>query len=459
MIEHETQPRHLFSALLAATFVVSRLLFHWMGVRFDASGLDWYWQYLDIELLKNDLVRSVFYQHAQPPLFNLFLGAVLKVFPTAYPVAFSLLFKALSLALYFLLFRILCRIRFRAGIAYFAATLFMLSPGAVLYENWLFYTWPTAVVLAFAAHRLLRYGQTRRVADALLYFAALGIVCLTRSMFHPAYLAAAVIPLLFMASPARRRLLPGAVAVLLVVGLLFAKNLVVFGFFGSSSWMGMNLWKVVPTGGKDQQIAESRVAQTEPFSAIAEYPDAFRKVPDAFASIPAVAAETKQNGHPNLNHFGYIAVSDAYKTKAIELIAGDPAGYAGIVAKAWGLYLAPAPSYPLLSKDNLAALKGYRSWWIPADSRIWVPAGYLLLAGGLAAQLRRLSAGERTLFLFCAGTVLYVALLGNVLEHGENMRFRVQTDPLLYLAALVAARRPLERLRLRPKNRLVREMV
>ena len=52
---------------------------------------------------------------------------------------------------------------------------------------------------------------------------------------------------------------------------------------------------------------------------------------------------------------------------------------------------------------------------------------------------------HRRFFLFCAGTVFYVALLGNMLEHGENMRFRVQTDPLLYLAALQVAaliRRP-----------------
>jgi hypothetical protein len=420
-----------------------------MGVRFDAAGLDWYWQYLDIELLKTDLLRSIFYQHSQPPLFNLFLGVVLKVFPTAYPVVFALLFKGLSLALYFLLFRTLCLIRFKPWIAYLAATLFMLSPGVVLYENWLFYTWPTAAVLVFAAHRLLLYEKNRRIADALLYFAALGIACLTRSMFHPVYLAVAVIPVLFMASPVRRRIVPGAAAVLLIVGLLFVKNLMLFGFFGSSSWMGMNLWKVVPTGGKTEQLADSPVAQTEPFSAITEYPEAFRTVPAPFAAIPAVAAQTKQNGHPNLNHIGYIGVSDAYKTKAVELIAADLPGYAGIVLKAWGVYIAPSPSYPLISENNLAALKGYRTAWIPAQSRLLVPVGFILLAWCLAVRRRSLSASERILFLFSAGTVLYVALLGNCLEHGENMRFRVQTDPLLYLAALLAAKQAFERFRIR----------
>jgi hypothetical protein len=45
-------------------------------------------------------------------------------------------------------------------------------------------------------------------------------------------------------------------------------------------------------------------------------------------------------------------------------------------------------------------------------------------------------AGRRGFFIFCFATVLYAAVIGNLLEHGENMRFRVQTDPLLFLAAI-----------------------
>ncbi len=432
-----------YPLLLIATYVLSRLLFYFMGVRFDAAGLDWYWQYLDVELLKNDLARSVFYQHAQPPLFNLFLGTVLKLFPNAYATAFAFIFKALSLMLYDSLYRTLHLVGLRRWTAYLFATLFMLSPGAVLYENWLFYTWPAAALLTLSAHQLLLYEKKRRTQNALLYLAGLTAVCLMRSMFHLVYLAAATVPLLLIASPARKRIIPAAGMALLLVGAVFLKNLLLFGFFGSSSWMGMNLWKVAPVGGKQQQLGNSAVAMVEPFSAITNYPSAFQTVPARFSEIPALADAFKQNGQPNLNHVGYIAVSEAYKQKAVGLIAGDLPGYAGIVMKAWRNYFTPARHYFLLNPSNHAVLKPLA---IPGDAFLLVPAGLLLMLAGLTKR-------PDAFYLFCAGTVLYIALIGNGLEHGENMRFRVQTDPLLYLAAIHMA------LRLFSQNRSAAEKI
>jgi hypothetical protein len=328
----------------------------------------------------------------------------------------------------------------------------------VLYENWLFYTWPTAVLLAGAAHRLLLFETRRRSRDALLYMAAVGAVCLTRSMFHLVYLIAACIPVLVIAPPLRRRSGTAAAVIILLVGGIFLKNMLLFGFFGSSSWMGMNLWKIAPTGGKSEQLAGSAVACIEPFSPITDYPEALRQVPGAFADIPALAAGSRQNGRPNLNHIGYIAVSEAYRQDAAALIKGDLPGYAFMVAKAWGLYLTPTNNYPLLSPQNKEALKRLFLLTTPADPRLLVPLGLLLSILGLSGRFFPRTGTHECIevpvfHLFCVGTVLYTALLGNALEHGENMRFRVQTDPLLYLAALfglrqllrsLSARRPLQ---------------
>ena len=78
--------------IILAVFIASRLIFSFMGGAFIAKPLSFAMQYLDPVLLKNDLLQSLFYLHAQPPLFNLMLGLMLKLSPVP-ALSYSLLFK------------------------------------------------------------------------------------------------------------------------------------------------------------------------------------------------------------------------------------------------------------------------------------------------------------------------------------------------------------------------------
>lgn len=66
---------------LLAIFLVSRLLYYWAGIRFDARPLTSFFQILDLELLRHRLLETIFYLHVQPPAFNLLIGVLLKIFP------------------------------------------------------------------------------------------------------------------------------------------------------------------------------------------------------------------------------------------------------------------------------------------------------------------------------------------------------------------------------------------
>jgi hypothetical protein len=68
-------------ALLTAVFAVSRVLYYWIGVRFNIETLPSYLQYIDPALLRTDLWRSLLYLEQQPPAFNLYLGVILHLFP------------------------------------------------------------------------------------------------------------------------------------------------------------------------------------------------------------------------------------------------------------------------------------------------------------------------------------------------------------------------------------------
>src|SRR5215470_10138514 len=92
--------RRLFAAI-SLVFVAGALLARGAGMGFDDSPLVWFWQFLDPELLRHDLLRSVALLHSQPPAFNLFLGGVLKASGGHATLVFSVLFAAMGLALLF----------------------------------------------------------------------------------------------------------------------------------------------------------------------------------------------------------------------------------------------------------------------------------------------------------------------------------------------------------------------
>ena len=78
-------------------FLISRIVFYLIGVRFDFQPLYFYLQIIDPRLLKTDLIRSIVYLHSQPPLFNLFLGIVLKLFANSFAFIFYVSYLLLGL--------------------------------------------------------------------------------------------------------------------------------------------------------------------------------------------------------------------------------------------------------------------------------------------------------------------------------------------------------------------------
>jgi hypothetical protein len=187
-------------------FAASRLCGWHAGVRFDAQPLLDYWQFLDPQELRGHLLRSLFYLHSQPPLFNLFLGVGLKLFQNPAPF-FWLAFLAAGAGLHLSLYA-LCRLIGvpRLGAAA-AASLFALSPASILFENLLFYTYPAAALVVMAA---LFVGGAFEGRDLHLW-AFMGALCaltLTLSLFQLLFpVAWAGLLLAVRGQPRRRKVL------------------------------------------------------------------------------------------------------------------------------------------------------------------------------------------------------------------------------------------------------------
>ncbi|MBI4013313.1 MAG: hypothetical protein HY359_13425 [Candidatus Rokubacteria bacterium] len=448
---------------MGTLFVAGRVAYWLMGVRFDAVPLRWLPHYLDPELLGTDLLRSLFYLHSQPPLFNLFLGGLVQWVPGHVAGAGHAVYLALGALLYATLFVLMRELGVSTTTAVTLASLCALSPAVVLYENWLYYAFPVSVLLTVSALLLSRVLTTRRTWAAAAFFACVFALAATWSVFHLAYYLASAAAVVYLSDRRdRRRLLLISAIPFLVLTSLYAKNGAVFGRFTLSSWMGMNLARItteqVPLEERRRLIARgtlSPVSLQPPFAPLEAYGADSVKA-EGFEDVPALSQVKRSTGFRNYNHLGYIAVSDRYLGDAIQVVRHHPTAYLRGLGAAWLQYLRPSHDFYLLMNlptigmvtrlyDSLVYGRvslGMLSGAEEPEVYLGLLAGIPLLVGyGLWRARAGDAAGDaterarRAVIAYACLNVVYVAVVGNAFEVGENNRFRFVTEPLCFVLA------------------------
>ncbi len=466
-----TKARLATSGLLIVLFAISCLGYHQSGVRFDDSTLGYYWQFLDPLLLRHRLAESLFYLHSQPPLFNLFLGVMLKLFPGAVSPAFHFVYLLLGMALYATVFGLMRRLGVSRATALMVSTWFMVSPSFALYQHFLFYTMPVAALLAASALLYYEVLEKQRPTVALLFFGVLFMLCSLRATYHLLYYLLLTGAVLVPCVRRRKMIALAALVPLVLLSALYVKNLVVLGFFGTSSWMGMNLashtMQRLPMGERRRMASRgelSEVTLAPRFHPVDSYPEKYRHT-DGFPDVPALREAKKSTGADNYNHLAYISISQDYLKDHLYIIRHRPRVFFGSLACAWACYSQPSSSLPVLSSNrrHMVLMEHLydRIFYGVTPSRAWLalqskvtPAHWrrhhplrglfscltiglpLLVISALllTADRRRAAAGlgrsQRALLLFLCFNIIYTAVIGNLSECGENYRFRFESDPL-----------------------------
>jgi hypothetical protein len=441
-------PELALLAAFALTRLVARLGF---GLRFDSDVL-YYWHVLDLPLLRGDLLRSLFYLHDQPPLYNLALGSVLKWVPEAIaPAVFEACFLVLGYLGIVGIYALIVELGAPRGAALAAALVQTLSTTWLVYESWLFYTLPTAVLLTWAAVFLARAARGRAGAAAA-FAVAVAALSWIRATYQTAWVVAALALLLFAvrgcAPAVRAAAWRASLAALALAVALPAKNYLLVGSFTSSTWLGMNLAHMT-TERLDEATREAWIAagELEPvarvraFAPLSDYPEELRAPLPGVAAHPALVAPLKTDGSPNLNHAAYVRIGRAYERAALLVVRRRPELYFDRVRRALRTWLRPPTDY-ILVVPLREALGGWDRLhsrlllWSALDRRRAGPSLVLLPAAALfAAALLWRSPGERRrLLLLVSFPLLAIAwnfTVGNLVDVEENNRFRVEVEGLM----------------------------
>ena len=479
-------------ALLTAGFIVSRLVYALLGVRFDATPYPEFWQYLDPGAVRRDPAGSFLYFHIQPPLYNLAVAAAAKLSPFGVGATMHATFVAVGYTLAAASFAVAERLGFTRRQALVVALVVSCNPTAILFENLLFYSYPTAALMVVATLLLMRYADSRCRRDGFLFFSALAAVILIRSLYHPVWFLVAGVALLVLLVPTRRRdILAVAIVPLLIVTAVFTKNAILFGELSSSSWFGMNLARAstlqIPLDERVSLVAQRRLsvlALRPTFEYYATYADTGYGTPSVSPSGHEVLDRpVRSDGSPNFNYEGYLGIYRQYREDAFTSMRLRPAAYLRGQALAYAIYLSSPAEYSAgkawdRNRSKISALDA--TWRTAAYGQIpraltastregrGELANRALMAGivTMLSLVALLVFGVRLLWtvlrrrravtppvlgvLFGWATIAYVTLAGNALDVGENQRFRYDVEPLLLLLTAWLVREGWQRWKARP---------
>lgn len=463
----QSERRPLF--LLTGIFVISRMFYFFQGVRFNADPLRLFWQYLDPALLREHLLESLLYLHSQPPLFNLFLGIWLKLFGNQAYYGFWCTYLLLSLTGYLIMYRLLRLFALPTALSIGLATFYMVSPTVISYENWLFYTWPEAVLLLLSAIALQKYLNHPTFGYASVFFIIVAALGLIRSLFHLVWVVAVMTGLLLVRPALWKRTLSGAVLPCLLLLAVYTKNYVIFSSFSNSTWIWLNLAKMtveaLPETERTALLASRKLSPAsyrDAFDSPEEYVEVI-SAPPAFG-IEALDQTHKSTGAVNLNHRIYLTVSQLRKQDDLYVIKMHPELYGKSILDALLIFTEPATYFvdrTVLKINNLEKvynllLYGQDSWLTSntpinqvAVNKVYLEdVGFLVVLSllivigsgifliGRCLKSKTVSTIEIVL-LYMWLAVTYVTVIGNAFEVGENGRFRVSIEPLLLISTSV----------------------
>jgi hypothetical protein len=439
-------------------FVVSRLLFAPMslgtstfrlggdlaqrasdavsGRLFDRATVGNGMPLLDERLLREDLGRSLWYLHSQPPLFNLFVAAVLRT-SSDFSRTYQWLNWAMGLALYVLTYALLIRLGCRRRIAAIAVIIFMLLPNAMWLENAAYYGLPLAFMLLVATLAFDRALQRGSVAWLAVASLLLVTIVLTRAFFTPIWCALllAFFAWSFVKQHGRRlRAITVAALPFLLVIAFQVKQYAVFGQMLGSSWFGCNLFTMT-AGMRPEKARALAAGKVSPL--VNEYRNAepevyLRYVQVAPTGIPALDGTRKSTGQPNFNHAVYLPIGRIYLHDSLYLIAHAPHKYAINVINS--VYIFSGYQIGLYFEEPAKFFAKWR-WYELAAPLLGFPLIVIALVYGMRRARR--SVADRPLLVVMLFNIVYVILVSCLFEKSEGPVYRQQIEP--YLWALLGA--------------------
>jgi hypothetical protein len=183
---------------------------------------------------------------------------------------------------------------------------------------------------------------------------------------------------------------------------------------------------------------------------------------DTITTIPVLDKRYKSTGAVNFNHIGYLSVSRQYAHASISLLNKYPNYYGLSVIKSFYAYLRPSSDSIIMDGQNRRKIQSWvnfyekyiigdilqKIWHRPYVNRfggkrdihlnflyLFIPLiyGWGILLSINGRRMLGLKREELIIIGYIMFNIIYVTIVGNLLDVGENMRFRFLVLPFTYV--------------------------
>lgn len=418
------------------------------------------YQHLGVTALRDHFWQSMLYLQQTPPIPNVLLAAVLKL--TEWPLGTTKVligFQAgLSIVASLLLFELLARTIERLWLRAIVAGLFLLSSGVVVLEyhyfGQLYYESLAMVLVLLVVRAFFAFVQGPTSKQALVLGLSVAALALTRS----AYAYFFVVPPVFLFIAARNRRIV-LIAIFLAAALVpqiawSTKNHFVYGTFrlSTSTWVGTNFAAGLRKAGLWPGFRTHILAESD------RYPSWFvglvrrRKWPFFFRNLdprdfPSYVRERDEQiqkrlagTNPIPNTVAERVLADAYGRAVASYFVDNPLVALRKWARSYAVFWQPIYDYGRISLNPLSPASGppfLTSTFLSTPIRLLnlITLHLVVPVLCLLTVLRRRSVVSAWTpeLAFLLAVYAYAAFTFNLAEHGENMRFRLSVEPVIWL--------------------------
>jgi len=427
-------------------FVFSLFLFFFLNFEY-AENWNFFWQNINEKhlLFSNNGLKNIWLMHSQPPLHNFYYAIILNLFYPNQQIAYKIIqaiIGALLVTNFFFIINYLIKLKLFKIIL---KLMIFFNPAIFLYEHYYLYTLNTGFLISLMFVLLILFIEKKQNKYFLLFIFVVNILILYRSTFHLIFLIIVFLYSIYIFKISKKTLIISILISFISVG-WYLKNYFYYNFFGSSSWLGLNLYKFITTNftkAKANKVKE-KIFIPEFFLYTNHFYtelNTYRKF--GFNKNSKYEFLNENNWH-NIN---VIEISKAHKELAIKIIKNFPIYYISNVIEAYKIFSMPSFTYPHLENN-----KKKFSFFVNCYNNIFYFDNFfikkfinqniyffnlfifpIIIIIYLMRYFKKQFTQNKEIILFLIITIIYYSIINFLLEVGENNRFRFGIEMIIII--------------------------